>query len=475
MTVDKKKPTKADIKKLEKTLKGRHPLVWDELSLADREEMWKHTEDYKAFLDASKTEREAVREIVARAEKAGFKPLDEGKGKKFYSTFMGKVAMLAVAGKKPMSEGFRLIMSHVDAPRLDLKPHPLYEEVDLAMLKTHYYGGIKKYQWLSRPLALHGFVVKSDGTRIDLVIGEDENDPVMTIADLLPHLSRKAQSDKKVAEAFPAEKLNIIVGSLPLGDEEVKERFKLAVLDILYQRYGIIEDDFMSAEFEAVPAGKARDVGLDRSMIGAYGQDDRISAYTSLSALLEIKNPEYTCLAVFVDKEEIGSDGATGAKAHFLEAFVNDLMEKLGEKPSWSAVRKAFMKSKALSADVNGALDPDYQEVHEKMNAARLGYGPCVTKYTGSGGKYDASEASAEFMGWLRGVFQKENVTWQSGLLGRVDEGGGGTVAMYLASYSMEIVDCGPALLAMHAPFELSSKSDIYMTTRAYRAFFQAK
>lgn len=476
MVKDRAKPTKAEIKKLEKKLKSKPPLVWDKLSARERQNVSKAAEEYKAFLDAAKTEREAAREIVARAEAAGFKSLEsKGRGPRHYGTLMNKVVALSVQGQKPMTKGLRLIISHLDAPRLDLKPRPLYEDVDLALLKTHYYGGIKKYQWLSRPLALHGLVVKADGRSVDVVIGEDENDPVLTVADLLPHLARKVQTEKKVAEAFPGEKLNLLAGSLPLGSDEVKERFKLALLDILNRRWGLVEDDFISADFEAVPAGRARDVGLDRSLIGAYGQDDRVCAYTSLTALLKIKNPVHTCVVMFVDKEEIGSDGATGAKSKFLEAFVADLLEKTGQAPSSAAVRKILMKTKAISADVNGALNPDYQEVHEKMNAARLGYGPCLTKYTGSGGKYGASEASAEYMGWIRGVFQRNKIIWQSGLLGRVDEGGGGTVAMCLAEHAMDIVDCGPALLAMHAPFEVSSKVDVYMTAKAYQAFFEAE
>ncbi|MEW5722624.1 MAG: aminopeptidase [Thermodesulfobacteriota bacterium] len=466
---------KKELEKLEKKLAAKPVLVWDTLKEAEKKEVEKTAGDYKAFLDAAKTEREAVREIAARAGKAGFKPLSgRERPARVYQAVRGKVAAVSVAGRKPLTEGLRLIVSHLDAPRLDLKPRPLYEEVDLVLLKTHYYGGVKKYQWLSRPLALHGCVVKEDGRVLDLVLGEDENDPVLTIADLLPHLARQVQADKKVTEAFPGEKLNLLAGSLPLGDEEVKSRFKLAVLDLLDRKWGLVEEDFVSAEFEAVPAGKARDVGLDRSLIGGYGQDDRICAYCSLDALTKIKDPEYTCLALFVDKEEVGSDGATGAKSRFFEDFVSQLMDKAGLAPTSAALRQALINTKALSADVNGALDPDFQEVHEKMNAAKLGYGPCVTKFTGHGGKYGASEASAELMGWLRGIFRKEKIVWQPALLGKVDEGGGGTVAMFLAKYGLEIVDCGPALLAMHAPFEISSKADVYMTGRAYQAFYRA-
>jgi aspartyl aminopeptidase len=476
MSKDRNEPTKAQIKKLEKSLKSKPSLVWETLTNGEKKTTGEMAEDYKAFLDASKTEREAAREIIRRVEGAGFKKLEgRGRGSKWFSVRMGKVVSLAVTGQKPLTDGLRLIISHIDAPRLDLKPRPLYEDVDLALLKTHYYGGIKKYQWLSRPLALHGYVVKDDGRIVDLVIGEDDKDPVLTIADLLPHLARKVQGGKRVSEAFPGEKLNLITGCLPLGGEETKERFKLAVLDILNRRWGLVEDDLISAEFEAVPAGRARDVGLDGGLIGAYGQDDRISAYTSLAALLKAKAPDRTAVAIFVDKEEIGSDGATGAKSRFIEAFVADLLEKSGQAATSSAVRKTLMNTKAVSADVNGAINPDYQDVHEKQNAARLGYGPCVTKYTGSGGKYGASEASAELMGWLRGTFKRAGVVWQSGLLGKIDEGGGGTVAMYLAKYGMEIVDCGPSLLGMHSPFEVSSKADLFMTAKAFQAFYEAE
>ncbi|MBW2142010.1 MAG: aminopeptidase [Deltaproteobacteria bacterium] len=467
---------KTKIKKLEKELKFKSALVWDKLKPQERKASLKLSEDYKAFLNTAKTEREAVKEIEARAKAAGFRPISSRKTKgRVYASFMDKTMALAVPGQKPLTEGLRLIVSHIDAPRLDLKQHPVYEDVDLVLFKTHYYGGIKKHQWLSRPLALHGRVIKADGSVLDLVLGEDENDPVLTIADLLPHLAGKVQAGKKVSEAFPGEKLNLLAGSLPLGDDEVKERFKLAVLELLRRRWGLIEEDFLSAEFEAVPAGRARDVGLDSSMIGSYGQDDRICAFTSLAALLDAKRPVYTCLALFMDKEEIGSDGATGAKSRFLEDFLSDLFVLSGKTPSSAALRKTLMNTRAISADVTGAIDPDYQEVHEKLNAARLGYGPCVSKYTGSGGKYSASDASAEYLGWIRQVLNRARIVWQAGELGRVDEGGGGTVAKFLAEHGMEIVDFGPPLLDMHSPFEISSKADVYMTRQAYQAFYLAR
>ena len=474
------KLTKADIKKLEEKLLSKPTLVWDKLSDQEKTGALNLAEDYKAFLNASKTEREAVREILKRIQPLGYMPMDHApldkaaRNPKACLTHLGKMAALTVKGKRPPTEGLRLIISHLDAPRLDLKPKAVFEELDLAFLKTHYYGGIKKYQWFSRPLAIHAFVVKSDGRSVDIVVGESDDDPVFTIADLLPHLSRKIQADKKVNEAFVGEKMNLLAGSLPLGDDEVKNRFKLALLELLNQRWGLVEEDFISAEVEVVPAGKARDVGFDRGLIGGYGQDDRICTYSSLSAILGVERPDHTCAAVYVDKEEIGSDGATGAKSRFIETLAEKLLEQAGLEPTSANVRRTLMNTKALSADVEGAMDPDYQEVHEKMNAARLGYGLCLTRYTGGGGKYGASEAPAELMGWVRKVYKDAGVIWQSSLLGRIDEGGGGTVAMYLAEYGMEIVDSGPSMLGMHSPFEISSKADLLMAVRGYQAFFQA-
>ena len=468
-------PKKPDIKKLEKDLKFKSSLVWDKLTEPDKKSVHRMGEDYKAFLNACKTEREAVGEIERRAAAAGFKPASTvKKPAPVYARFMEKTAALAIPGEKPLTDGIRLLVSHIDSPRLDLKPNPLYENTDMAFLKTHYYGGIKKYQWLSRPLALHGRVIKADGTAIDIVLGEDENDPVLTIADLLPHLSA-SQADKKVGDAFSGEKLNLLAGSLPLGDDAVKERFKLAILHLLNQKYGLIEEDFFTAELEAVPAGKARDVGLDRSLIGGYGQDDRVSAFTGLDALLNVKNPPYTCLALFLDKEEIGSAGATGANSRILEVFLDDLFVQAGLTPSSAALRKALLNTKAISADVTAGLDPDFPEVHEKNNAAKIGYGPSMTKYTGARGKTGASDASAEFVGWLRRVFNAGKVIWQTGELGKIDEGGGGTVAKFFAEYGMDIVDCGVPLISMHSPFEIASKADIFMTRQAYLAFYSAK
>ncbi len=466
---------KKKVEGLRKRLVRKPQSVWDVLGPRERKKAFEYAERYKEFLDVAKTEREAVGMIEASARKKGFKKITEaGPGRKFYQINRNKSIALAVLGKRPLASGLNLVVSHIDAPRLDIKQNPLYEEVDLAFLKTHYYGGIKKYQWLARPLAIHGTILKKNGTALDVKIGEAENDPVFTIADLLPHLSRKVQADKKVSEAFEGEKLNVLVGSLPLGDDETKERFKLGVLGYLFSAYGLIEEDLMSAEIEIVPAGKARDVGWDRGLVGAYGQDDRVCACASVEAMWEVKSTDATAVALFTDKEEIGSDGSTGAKSRFLEDFVAGLFEVTGQEATGRALRSCLMNSKALSADVNSALDPDYQEVHEKRNAARIGYGVCITKFAGSGGKYGSSDANAEYLAEIRKLFNDNKVVWQTGELGKVDEGGGGTIAKFLAIHGMEVLDCGTPILSMHSPFEIASKADIYMTYKAYRAFLNS-
>jgi len=467
------KLTKKKLDELRKQLVRKPQLVWDVLNTKEKEVAFDFAERYKGFLDEAKTEREAVHFIETFARKRGFKDIAQAKrGKRFYKIHRNKSIALAIVGKKPMVSGLNLVASHVDAPRLDLKQNPLYEQVDLVFLKTHYYGGIKKYQWLARPLALHGKILKKDGTHVDIRVGEADDDPIFTIADLLPHLSHKVHADKKVSEAFEGEKLNVLVGSLPVGDAETTERFKLAVLEYLFTQYGIVEEDLMCSEVEVVPAGRARDVGWDRSLLGAYGQDDRVCAFASLEAVGEVKAPDTTAVALFVDKEEIGSHGSTGARSRFLEDFVADLFEVTAEQASERTLRTCLMSSRALSADTNSALDPDYQEVHEQRNAARIGYGVCITKFTGVRGKYGASDANAEYLAEIRRLFNENKVVWQTGELGKVDEGGGGTIAKFLAVYGMEVVDCGTPLLSMHSPLEIAGKADIYMTFKAYRAFF---
>ncbi len=467
--------SKREMEKLGKRLTYDPELVWDSISETEKKRVFEFAEEYKIFLDKAKTERETVKYIRDRARESGFSegrtPPSPGP---MFKSFHEKSIALVRPGSAPLSEGLRLIVSHIDAPRLDLKQRPLYEEVDLTFLKTHYYGGIKKFQWLARPLAIHGRIIKADGDFVDIALGEEESDPVFTILDLLPHLSRKAQYDKKMDEAIVGEKLNLIVGSLPMGDKELKERFKLAALNHLNVKYGLVEEDLVSAELEIVPSGKARDVGWDRSLVGGYGQDDRASAFTSLKALLDMNKPRKTSVVLFVDKEEIGSDGATSAKSKFLESVICDLMVNMGQTPSSLEVHQTLAMSQALSADVGSALDPDYQEVHEKRNAARLGYGVCLTKFTGHGGKYGANDANAEYIGWLRRLFSRNKVCWQTGELGKVDEGGGGTVAKFLAVYGMEIIDYGPPVLSMHSPFEISHKGDIYMAYKGFRAFLEA-
>lgn len=467
--------SKNETQALEKRLKFQGKLSWDRMEEPERKEAFRFAEGFKRFVDRAKTEREAVSEIVEAAKKAGFQ---EGSGKKagkrFYFVNKDKSVAVALLGRAPLAEGIRMIVSHIDSPRIDLKQNPLYEDADLALFRTHYYGGIKKYQWVTIPLALHGVIVKSDGSVIPIKIGEDPGDPVLVINDLLPHLSGKAQDSKKISEAIEGEKLTVLAGSLPFPDREAKERMKLRILELLSQMYGIVEEDFTSAELELVPAMKARDVGLDRSLVGAYGQDDRVSAYTSLQAISGLQNPPRTVLALFVDKEEIGSDGNTGAKSLFTETVVRRLIERCGLEVSESLLKEILAHSKALSADVEAALDPNYPEVHEKQNAGKIGYGVCLEKFTGHRGKAGASDARAEYVGEIRKIFNANNVSWQMTEIGKVDEGGGGTAAKYLAVYGMDIIDCGAPVLSMHSPFEITSKADIYQTYKAYRAFLSA-
>jgi aspartyl aminopeptidase len=466
---------KQEIERISKKLISTPKLVWDAMNAKEKESVWVFDREYQHFLNNAKTEREAVSLISEIAKNEGFSHNPTGdRSIKMMKMFQGKLIALAMSGKNSINDGVNLIVSHLDSPRLDLKQNPLYEEVDLAFMKTHYYGGIKKFQWLTRPLSIHGRVIRSDGSPLDIVVGEDDSDPVFTVADILPHLAKKVQYDKKVSEAFVGEKLNLMVGSIPFGDKETKERFKLAILNLLNERFGLVEEDLISAELEIVPSGKARDVGWDRGLTGAYGHDDRSCVFASFKAIIELKSPRRAVLVLFVDKEEIGSDGATGAKSRFLESILADLMIAHGKEPRYHEVHQLLMRSRAISADVSGALDPDFQDVHEKRNAARLGYGVCLTKFTGSGGKYGANDANAEYVGWLRNLFNKKKVVWQTGELGKVDEGGGGTVAKFLAPYGMEIIDCGPPVLSMHSPFEIIHKGDIYMTYKGFKAFLES-
>jgi aspartyl aminopeptidase len=449
----------------------KHESGWKKKSKEEIASIFEFSEGYKRFLDKSKTEREAVRAIREDLSSCDFS--EDWGGGRVYRVNRGKEIIAFVKGTQSPHEGFNIVVAHVDAPRLDLKQNPLYEDVDLALLKTHYYGGIKKYQWVAMPLAMHGIVVKTDGREIEFAIGENDGDPVFSIDDLLPHLSRKTQDEKKLSEAIDGEKLTLLFGSIPLDGEE-KEAVKKGILALLKEKYGIEEEDFVSAEIEVVPAFKARDVGIDRSMIGAYGQDDRVSAYALLKALCETKDPRRSCLAIFVDKEEIGSEGNTSMRSHFLHVFIDEMCEGLKLQDSESFIRKMLFKSRALSADVNGAMNPTYQDVHEKQNACYLGHGLCITKFTGHGGKVGANDAHAEYVAEIRRVFNDEGILWQTGELGKIDEGGGGTVAKFLAEYGMDIIDCGTPLLTMHSPFEISNKLDVYETYRAFKAFLKS-
>lgn len=449
----------------------------------ERKAMQELADRYIDFLSRCKTERETIEYVKARLEKAGFS--DSAKSGKHMRSLQGKALFAARKGKAPLSRGVRLIAAHADSPRLDLKQRPLLEQAGVAQAKTHYYGGIRKYQWLARPLAVHGVVVKQDGKVITVALGEDPREPVFTISDLLPHLA-KDQAGKSLADAFEGEKLNLVFGHEPClqgkakksagknnAAEEVKEPVKYGVLKILNEKYGIVEEDLYSAELQAVPAGPARYVGLDSSLIGGYGQDDRICVFTALEAFLADGRaiPAVTQAIIFWDKEEIGSEGSTGAKSRFFEYCMQDLTAAWEPRTAFSTV---MLASKAISADVHGAVDPDWQELHEKLNAATIGHGPCFCKFTGHRGKYEANDAHPEYVGWLRGVLNKEGVPWQMAELGKVDGGGGGTVAMHLAAYGMNIIDGGPPVLSMHSPFEIASKMDLYATMLAYSAFFKA-
>ncbi|MBW1712639.1 MAG: aminopeptidase [Deltaproteobacteria bacterium] len=462
-----------EAKKMWDKLALKPRLIWDKLTLAQERSVEEVAENYKEFLDFGRTERKVVQWILKAAHKAGFKE-PGAKTRRLVIIHRAKAAALAWLGQKPVEEGLRIIGAHIDCPRLDFKTMPLYEEAEVVFLKSQYYGGIKKYQWLARALGLVGVAIKADGLVVPIEVGFEPGDPVFTVADLLPHLSRKVQAEKKVSEAFEGEKLNLIVGSRPVNNPQVKDRFKLQVLKLLNERFGLVEADLISAELEAVPADKPRDVGFDRALIGGYGHDDRVSAYQALVSSLENKNPVRPGICLLIDKEETGSEGNTGAKSRFLEYVTAQLLAAAGRKPSAWAVQEALFNSRALSADVAPAFDPDYPEVHEKRNAARMGYGPCLVKYTGSGGKYSTSDANAEYIAWLRGILDRAKVIWQAGGLGKVDEGGGGTIAKYLAEHGMEVVDFGVPVLGMHSPFELISKADLFMGLKAMKAFWEA-
>ena len=433
---------------------------------------------YRKFLSDCKTERECTKEIIRRAEEAGYIDLDtcinEGKtinsGDKLYAVNMNKSVALFNIGKRPISEGMNIIGAHIDSPRLDVKQNPLYEEGGMAYLDTHYYGGIKKYQWAALPLAIHGVIVKKDGTCVEVCVGEDDDDPVFCITDLLIHLSSK-QMEKTGAKVIEGEQLDVVVGSIPLSDSE-KNCVKENVLNILKKEYDIEEEDFVSAELEVVPAGKARELGFDRGMIMSYGQDDRVCAFTSLEAQLNVENPERTTCCLLVDKEEIGSVGATGMRSHFFENTVSEIIN-LMEEYSELKVRRCLKNSYMLSTDVNAGYDPMFAEVFDSKNASYCGNGVVFSKYTGSRGKSGSNDANAEYIAKIRNVMDNNTVVYQTAELGKADAGGGGTIAYILSLYGMEVIDCGVAVLNMHAPWEIVSKADVYETEKCYRAFLR--
>ena len=454
--------------------------AWLSYGEADETAMEKLAKDYRAFLDAGKTERECVTELVREAEANGYVNLETKlaagekiqPGDKVYAVGMKKIMALFHVGQEPLEKGMNILGAHIDSPRLDVKQNPLYEDTDLAYLDTHYYGGVKKYQWVAIPLAIHGVIAKKDGSVVDVVIGEDENDPIVYITDLLIHLAGK-QLQKKAAEVIEGENLDILIGSRPLNestDEKQKEAVKSNVLRILKEKYDVDEEDFLSAELEIVPAGKARDCGLDRSMVAAYGQDDRVCAYTSFVAMMEMEAPKRTSCCLLTDKEEIGSVGATGMQSRFFENTVAELLEGMGCY-SDLVLRRTLRNCSMLSSDVSAGYDPAYGECFEKKNSAYLGRGIVLNKFTGARGKSGSNDANAEYVAKVRKIFDDNQVAFQTAELGKVDVGGGGTIAYIAALYGMNVIDSGVSVLSMHAPWEVTSKADIYEAKKAYKAF----
>lgn len=460
-----------EIKKLKEKLfyeKKNGLLKVDENTL---DKIQEYCEGYKVYLDKAKTEREAIAAAVALAEEKGFEPFVIGKeynaGDKVYFNNRGKTVAFAVIGKQSSEKGINITAAHVDSPRLDLKPNPLYEELELALFKTHYYGGIKKYQWTAMPLALHGVFAKKDGGVTVVNIGEDSADPKFVINDLLPHLARE-QNKRTLSDGIRGEELNVLIGSMPFKSDEGSELVKLNILKLLNEKYGVTEEDFLSAELELVPAAKSSDIGFDHSLIGAYGQDDRVCAYPALTAVLNVEKPEKTAIAILTDKEEIGSMGNTGLQSDFLSHVIHDICVMQGCDET-----VAKRNSKCLSADVNAGIDPTFQDVMERRNASFLNYGVVLTKYTGGGGKSSTSDASAEYVAEIRAMLDRADIVWQTGELGRVDAGGGGTVAMYVANLGIDVIDLGVPVLSMHAPYETTAKLDVYMCYRAMYEFMK--
>ena len=447
---------------------------WEEADETEKKEIFEISQKYIDFLNEAKTEREFIKKARRLADENGYKDIMEFNtlkpGDKIYFVNREKSMYLAIIGEESIENGMHIIGSHVDSPRLDLKPNPLYEDTGLAYFKTHYYGGIKKYQWTTIPLSIHGVIVKTNGEKIEINIGEDEKDPIFTITDLLPHLAQE-QMDKKLKNGIDGEDLNLLIGSIPYKDEKVTEKVKLNILNLLNQKYGITEADLNSAEIELVPAFRARSLGFDESMVAAYGQDDKVCAYTSLAAMMELKNVKNTAVCILSDKEEIGSMGNTGMESHMFDFFISEMLNKLGiNRPN--LLDKVFCFSKMLSSDVDAGFDPIYASVSDKTNAGFIGKGIALVKYTGARGKSGASDANAEYVAWVRNVLDKNNIKYQLTELGKVDIGGGGTIAYILANKGTDVIDCGVPVLSMHAPYEVTSKYDIYSAYKTYKAFW---
>ncbi len=452
--------------------------AWEALNEEETKACFEFSEGYKAFLDAGKTERESARELQKMAEAKGYQSLEKyidgsvklEAGAKVYAMNRDKAIVFFNIGDKPLKDGMNIVGAHIDVPRIDLKPFPLYEDSDMAFFKTHYYGGIKKYQWVALPLALHGVAFDKNGKKIEIIIGEDETDPIFAITDLLPHLG-KDQAAKKLGEGIEGEGLNVLAGHMPYGDDKTKNKVKLHVLKILNEKYGLCEEDFLSAEFEIVPAGKAKDLGFDRSMISAYGHDDRVCSYTGARAVLDLDKVNTTACGMFMDKEEVGSQGNTGSHSRFFENVVAELIALQETQYNDIYLRRCISKTQVLSADVGAAYDPNYAAAYEKRNSSHVGKGLQLVKYTGARGKGGCNDANAEFLGEVRNIFNQNDIVWQIGELGKVDQGGGGTIAYILANADAEVVDCGVPVLSMHAPYEIVSKVDVYMAYKGYKAF----
>lgn len=459
---------------LEKKLFMKKENGWETVDENKKEEIFKFSNGYMNFLNKAKTEREFIQETIKVARENGYKDIMEFQklqpGDKIYFINREKSMYLAVIGTESIENGLHIIGSHVDSPRLDLKPNPLYEDTELAYLKTHYYGGIKKYQWTTIPLSIHGVIVKANGEKITVNIGEDENDPIFTITDLLPHLAQD-QMEKKLKNGVDGEDLNLLIGSIPYKDEKAKEKVKLNILNILNQKYGITEADFQSSELEIIPAFRARSLGFDSSMVAAYGQDDKVCAYTSLAAMMTLNNVKNTAVCILSDKEEIGSMGNTGMESHMFDFFISEILNKL-EINRPNLLDKVFCFSKMLSSDVDAGYDPIYASVSDKLNAGFLGKGISLNKYTGARGKSGASDANAEYVAWIRNMLEKHDIKYQLAELGKVDIGGGGTIAYILANKGADVIDCGVPVLSMHAPYEVTSKFDVYSAYETYKAFW---